>query len=360
MRPAAEALRLATRNRPRVPGLVELEERAQHLNPSRSDVHPPAEVREGRPLQVVVDGRHGEHALVGGRPERPVRRVVAGGRDDHRRRRDVSERFGDRQRRLVVVAVAAEREIDHVGVGVVEDRARDVELGAVALGVEHLRDLDRRVRSALEDDARDERAVTRLVVEPAVLRVDVGVLERVRRGVRAGVEPRVQARRVAGVDHGDARPLAVAVRELHALLRGDGEAGGTALHERQPAEHVVGRDAGQGVVVADAQPADRPREVLAGRQLEPQQALLDARGRVELLGVQLLERARQQRQVLPRDEELVRGVQVRALPEREPNVLAVGKPRLPMTLDRSARIPGLSLACHRRQIVCVARSSATG
>ena len=81
---------------------------------------------------------------------------------------------------------------------------------AVALAVEHLGDPDGGRRRAVEDQSGDERPVPRLVVEPAVARMDVGLLERRRSSIDAGVQPRMQLRRVAGVEDRHLRPVALA------------------------------------------------------------------------------------------------------------------------------------------------------
>ena len=115
--------------------------------------------------------------------------------------------------------------------------------------------------------------MARLVVQPTVLRLDVGRLQRVRSGPGAIVQPRVQFRRVPGVDHCDAGSVAFGVREVHDLVRCEREARRPTLDEREAAEHVVGCDARQGVGSAPiTKPSDGPN-VLARRHLEAEQAL---------------------------------------------------------------------------------------
>ena len=129
---------------------------------------------------------------------------------------DVAQGLDEPERRHVAVAVAAEREIEHVVLREADDRLRDPDLVAVALAVEHLRDVDGRARRALQDDAGDERPVARLVVEPAVGRAGRSAPPRRPRPAAAGVEPLVEPVRDARVEDGDLRPRARAGLERDA------------------------------------------------------------------------------------------------------------------------------------------------
>ena len=152
----------------------------------------------------------------------------------------------------------------------------------------------------------------------------------------------------------DAGAVAFAVREVHDLVHCQREARRPALDERKAAEHVVGCDARHGISsAATTEPGDRSLEILFRRHLEAEQALLDSRRRAELRRAQLLERPCKRRQIVTRDEQLVRCVQMRALALGQPDVRPVAQPRLPVTPNRVARLRRLSLTWHPGQIVCI-------
>jgi hypothetical protein len=269
-------------------------------------------VGPGGRCQVCGECSHGHDALGGSGPARHGRPVVAGGGEDEDLRihlGDQVERHVDRQQRLVVDRVDAQRQAEDAGT--VPDGphhgAGDVGLAPDAVAVDGPVHRESGSRVHLLDDARGEGPVAGAVVEEAV--GDRQVVERV--DVVVGHQPRQPAVRALLCCH-----ARVHQRDGHLCLapRRRGREGQcdrgrlrapAALHHRTERRDVVDR----GLVPGRADEPGHVRQLVdgqlglrVGQSQDPTGELLDGHGREAVRGERV-----EQRRVLRRvgaDEQL--------------------------------------------------------
>ena len=206
---------------------------------------------------------------------------------------DHVERGGDRERRLVVLGLGAERQVDDLGAVAdrADDRAGDLDLAARPAGAQRAVHRDVGGRRDLRDDAAHERAVPGGEVEEAVGGSASSGSTLMSSACVAGSSgcrgipvshPSPRRRAVdAGVDDGDACAVAVAGRERGVVESNVADRSGTATPLNGFTTGAERGDVGQrGGEPAGPQLADGVLEVLGRRRLrgdQPDQPALEVR-----------------------------------------------------------------------------------